>query len=386
MTARVPFTERGGALRGLLDLATGCYPAFLFGGSCKAALPVFHFHEVARDWLEPRLQYLAENRYRSVACDEIARFVIDGISPGSRAVALTFDDAWTSVWTVALPLLRRFGLRAIVFAIPGRIEDAPGVRPTIEDPGSTEVLRQDSRPRTAAESALHSGAALATWPELRAMHDSGVVDIQSHTRSHAMIFAGDEIAGFVTPSFAREPLLNRPVAVLNDHVEPIAPDALGTPLYVRRSRMSDARRYFADPAVADRCRDRVARNGGPEFFSRPGWENELRGVAAGAAGTFESDEGRLASIRKELADGRALLNEKLGTTTVRDVALPWGIAGSLTEKALADTGHRLAFAQRPLQRHGIHAGDNRYRLSRLNGKYVTCLPGHGRRWFLSAAR
>ena len=90
MTARIPFKERGGALRGLLDLATGCYPAFLFGGSCKAALPVFHFHDVTEAWLEPRLQYLAENRYRSVTCDEIARLVIDGVSlrqlvsPGSH--------------------------------------------------------------------------------------------------------------------------------------------------------------------------------------------------------------------------------------------------------------------------------------------------------------
>ena len=63
MTA-VPFAERGGAVRGLLDLATGCYPAFLFGGPV-GALPVFHFHDVTRAWLEPRLQYLVDNFPRS---------------------------------------------------------------------------------------------------------------------------------------------------------------------------------------------------------------------------------------------------------------------------------------------------------------------------------
>ena len=348
----MPFAERSGPVRGLLDLAAFRYPGFLFGGSIGGLLPVFHFHDETREWLEPRLRYLVENGYRTIGCDEIARFAIDGVHPGPRSVALTFDDAWASTATVVTPLLQQCGLRAILFAIPARIGDS---------------------------------LPFVTWTQLRTMHASGVWDIQSHTRSHAMVFASDRIAGFVTPSFAREPILNRPVAVLNDHVEPIAPDALGTPLYMRRSRMSDARRYFADPTVAERCRDRVARSGGPEFFSRPGWENELRVLAADAAGTFESDDGRLASIRKELADGRALLNDRLATTTVRDVALPWGIAGSLTEKALADTGHRLAFAQRPLQRHGIRAGDNRYRLSRLNGKYVTCLPGRGRQWFFSAS-
>src|SRR6476660_1727366 len=128
MTA-VPFAERGGAVRGLLDLATGCYPAFLFGGPVDA-LPVFHFHDVTRDWLEPRLQYLVDNGYRTVTSDEIARLVIAGVDPGPRAVGLTFDDAWTSVWTVAMPLLRRSGLRAILFGIPGRVKDAATVRPT----------------------------------------------------------------------------------------------------------------------------------------------------------------------------------------------------------------------------------------------------------------
>src|SRR5580704_15549401 len=133
MTA-VPFAERGGAVRGLLDLATGCYPAFLFGGSV-GALPVFHFHEVTRGWLEPRLNYLVDNGYRTVACDEIARLVISGVHPGPQAVALTFDDAWASAWTVAMPLLLRLKLRATLFAIPARIADAAAPRATIEDVG-----------------------------------------------------------------------------------------------------------------------------------------------------------------------------------------------------------------------------------------------------------
>src|SRR4030081_3286682 len=127
MTA-VPFAERGGTVRGLLDLATGCYPAFLFGGSV-GALPVFHFHEVTRGWLEPRLQYLAENGYRTVTCDEIARLVVDGVEPGPAAVALACDDPWASVWTVAAPLLRVFKLTAILFAIPARVPEAETVRP-----------------------------------------------------------------------------------------------------------------------------------------------------------------------------------------------------------------------------------------------------------------
>jgi hypothetical protein len=349
----VPFAERGGALRGLVDLATGCYPSFLFGGSPDGMLPVFHFHDVTREWLEPRLQYLVDNGYRTVTCDEIERLVIEGVSPGAKAVALTFDDAWASAWRVATPLLAEMRLKAILFAIPGRIRD-------------------ESQP-------------FVSWAELREMHASGVWDIQSHTRSHAMIFEDSEITGFVTPQYRQAPLLERPL--INGAFLPA--DALGTPLYRQRSRMSDARRYLSDQATADRCREHVSRNGAERFFERPAWQRELHEIADGAdsaAERFETDEARVAAIRAELAEGRALLNERLGTTTVRHVALPWGIAGEATRRALTDTGHRLAFAERPLKRRGVRAGDDRHGLMRLNGKFLTCLPGRGRKWFFSTVR
>jgi Polysaccharide deacetylase len=353
MSARVPFAERGGRLRGLLDLATGCYPAFLFGGSLGSMVPAFHFHDVTRDALEPQLRYLVDNGYRAIGCDEIARFVVDGVHPGPRSVALTFDDAWESVWSVALPLFRQLGLRGILFAIPARIGDTPG-------------------------------SPFVTWAQLRELQASGAFDVQSHTRSHAMMFSDAELLDFVTPRFAREPYLNHPVTALNGGVAAVESDALGTPLYLRRSRMSDARRYFADEDVAERCRRHVAEHGGARFFDRPDWRRELTAIALGARGRFEDDSERRTAIRRELADGRALLNEKLGGTTVRHVALPWGISGTLTREALKDTGHETAFAERPLLRRGLHAGDDRYQLMRLNSKFLTCLPGRGRQWFFTA--
>src|ERR1035437_3447019 len=108
MTNRgIPFDERGGRLRGGLDLLSGRYPAFLFGAGLGAYLPVFHFHEVTVEYLEPRLQFLAENGYSTVVSDDIANLVRHGRHPGPRSVALAFDDAHASFWTIAAPLLRR---------------------------------------------------------------------------------------------------------------------------------------------------------------------------------------------------------------------------------------------------------------------------------------
>jgi hypothetical protein len=376
----VPFAERGGAVRGLLDLATGCYPAFLFGGPV-GALPVFHFHEVTRAWLEPRLQYLVDNGYRTVTCDEIARLVVDGVHPGPRSVALTFDDAWSSAWTVATPLLQRLKLRAIVFAIPARISDAPAPRATADEAGPTDGgahYMPGQSPQPPASSMF------VTWPELRAMHNSGVFDVQSHTRAHAKIFCDAAVTGFVAPGFAAEPYLDRPLAAAtNGSVRFVEPEALGTPLYLRRSRMSDARRFLPDEGTAERCRQHVARNGGAQFFDRPAWRAELEPLAAGN-GRFETDDEQETAIRDEMAEGRAMLNARLGATGVRHLALPWGIAGDVTRRLLQDSGHVTAFAERPLRRRGVRAGDDRYGLMRLNSKFLMCLPGRGRQWFFTA--
>ncbi|HZT76643.1 MAG TPA: polysaccharide deacetylase family protein [Vicinamibacterales bacterium] len=345
MSARVPFAERGGPVRGVLDLVTGCYPAFLFGGSLGDQLPVFHLHEVTREWLEPRLHYLAENGYRTVTTDEIARLVVNGIRPAERAVALTFDDAWASAYAVAYPLLKQYGMRAVLFAIPARIADAGDDSPFV------------------------------TWAQLRELQSSGVFDVQSHTRTHTMMFCDAEIVDFVSPEFEREPLLNRPADA----------DGLGTPLYTRRSRMSDARRFHPDERAADRCRAHVAAHGGAAFFTRPDWRADLRRVANGSGGAFEDDATREATIRAELADARAILSARLAAP-VTHVAMPWGISGRAARAAAEETGHVLCFAEEPLRRRTVRAGDDRFHVMRLNGNFITCLPGRGRQWFFSTVR
>jgi hypothetical protein len=67
---------------------------------------------------------------------------------------------------------------------------------------------------------------------------------------------------------------------------------------------------------------------------------------------------------------------------VKHAALPWGIGGKVTRQALVATGHETAFSERPLRRRAVRAGDDRHQLMRLNGKFLTCLPGKGRSWFL----
>ena len=365
----VPFDERGGLLRGCLDLAAGRFPRFLFGGrNPDGLLPVFHFHDVTPQDLEPKLRHLAENGYRTATSDDILAHVAGKIRLDRSHVALCFDDAWASLWTVAAPLLEQYGLTAITYAIPGRMKDSDGVRPAAG-------LARGSL----AEAPLSSGEPFVTWPELRALHTSGVVDVQCHTESHAMIFCSGTVAGFVTPAYAATPLLNR--TMLSPQPRRfVAAEDLGAPLYASRSRMSDGMRVNVSLELHSRCVAHVARAGGAPFFARPDWRAQLMQlVRKDGVSEVERHDEQIRAIEDELDRGRSILNDRLATRSVNHVCLPWGVSGTRTAAALARLGYGSAFANRLRGIHAVRPGDDPYWLKRLPNKYILRLPGRGRR-------
>ncbi len=371
--ATIPFEERKTPFRGLLDLACGCYPSFVFGGRVGRLLPMFHFHEVSAPYLERHLRHVAENGYRTVTADALTRFVRDGVDPGPKVVVLSFDDAWASVWTVAAPLLKRYSLEAITYAIPGLVEDAAKPRPTIDDglPNAHEADR--------------SITPYATWGELKALSSSGIIDVQAHTHSHAMVFCSDAPTGFVTPAYAPHPLM-KPVVEFGERPLTLEADQLGAPLYATRSRMSDAVRFLDPPDARKACRDHVAAKGDKRFFERPTWEEELRELVDRYPGRFESADEQHRAILDELVRSRETLETRLGTDTVQQVCMPWAVMGHLTESLLEQAGFTTAVADRLYGKRAVLPGQDPWHLMRLKHRFAFCLPGVGRQWFLRAGK
>ncbi len=371
-SAHVPFGERGGRARGALDLLSGRYPAFVLGGRVGDILPVFHFHQTTSAELEPKLQHLADNGYRTVTSREVHALVRDRAAPPPRSIVLAFDDAWSSLWTVVGPLLRRYDMRAIVYAIAARINEAVSCRPTI-DSVTIDAAALDTGPEP-----------FVTWPELRRLHEEGLIDVQSHTRTHSMIFGAPALVDFVSPGFRDESMLNRPRLDRDGPPRFLDPAILGAPLYVRRSAMSDALRFFPDQAAHDRSVAHVSANGGARFFDRPDWRSELRAIAGEPRGTSQTEHDRDRVIESELRGGREELEARLPGHQVDHICLPWGVAGRATRHALERCGYRTAFANRFRGRFAVAAGDDPYALKRLHNRYILALPGHGRRYvFLS---
>ncbi|MDD5678633.1 MAG: polysaccharide deacetylase family protein [Kiritimatiellae bacterium] len=365
----IPFQERKSPLRGLLDLAAGRYPRFLFGGGLGHWLPVFHFHEAHPKALEPYFQYLAENGYRTVTSDQIAALVLRGVHPGPKSVALCFDDAWSSLWIYTAPLLQKYNLQAIAYVSPDRVPSAPAPRRQWDGTNTPDAGIALDR----------MGNLFATWGELRAMQAGGRLDIQAHSLRHAMVFVSDRLAGFIQPRHRTHPH-EIPLVDAPDGQRFAAADDLGAPLYATRSRLSDVRRWIAPDAFAG-CTRHVQANGGAAFFQRATWQAELRAcVCQARPGRWESEAERNAAIRVELARARARLEAELGKE-VRHMCFPWAIAGKAAIRLAAETGYQTAFADRLFGARAVRQGDPPYQLMRLKHPLIFCLPGKQRTWF-----
>jgi hypothetical protein len=196
-----------------------------------------------------------------------------------------------------------------------------------------------------------------------------------------MIPCSAPIADFVTPEYAAVPLLNRPQLSPAPALRFVTAEELGAPLYESRSRMSSAVRIDHALAVHERCVRHVAAEGGAEFFARLDWEADLRGVAAASTDEprRESDAERTQAIEGELDRGRSVLNERLGTTSVNHLCLPWGISSLDTAAAIARLEFQSAIANRLPGTLGVRAGDDPFWLKRLPNRYIFHLPGRGRR-------
>lgn len=361
----VPFGERGGALRGAIDLVCGRLPRFVFGGPVGSLVPAFHFHDEPRAALEPAFRYLRENGYRTLTAADLAAVARGQRSPGERDVALCFDDAWATVWTDAAPLLREHELQAIVYAIPGRIEDAARVRPHT----------------SASETQPANASPFMTWTELRHLHAEGTIDVQSHTWTHARVFTSATVIDFVRPGWERVPALNRPLLQTSPAPQFVQPSDLGAPLYEHRSRMSDGRRRRVSLQAHDACVEAVRAGGGEAFFARADWRATLDAIVQRhhTDHTEETADEQRRAIEEELDRSRHELNAHLGTTAVRHVCFPWGVAGTIASEAVRRLGFDSAIANRWPGVFAVRPGDDPYWLKRLPNRYITALPGRGRR-------
>jgi peptidoglycan/xylan/chitin deacetylase (PgdA/CDA1 family)/glycosyltransferase involved in cell wall biosynthesis len=134
---------------------------------------------VTSERLRAQLDSLARRRFATITFADYAAYLAGEKPLPKRPIILTFDDGYADNYTLALPLLREHGMRAVVFLIGDarittNVWDAADAEPTLP---------------------------LLDQPQIREMAQQGI-EFGSHTRSHARLagLAADRLRAEVAGS------------------------------------------------------------------------------------------------------------------------------------------------------------------------------------------
>jgi len=366
----------GEALEVPRDLLLGRYPDFVTGGPLpRGDVPVFVFHSVEPESFGRKLRYLADNGYVTLSAEEYHQGLLGGRPFPEKAVLLTFDDGRGSLWSVGGPLLRRHGMRGIVFLVPGRTPSRPGpLPPTLDD-----LQRGHATPDAVLGREAGEGAFLS-WEEIEALARSGVLEFQSHTLTHARIHVAPLVAGFVTPESRRGYAAMDVPLIADEEKDLLAPDVpLGTPLLRSAPRTSEELRFLEEPGLRVACVAAVAEGGGEGFFLLRDWQTRLKRLAARERirGRVETALEQEAALRRELVEARRRIEERTGRPVVH-LCYPWHVSGPTARRLAREAGYRTAFAGKVPGVVLTRAGGDTQAIARIGEDYVELLPGRER--------
>lgn len=161
---------------------------------------------------ESQLQTLERLGYTAITFRDFALYRRGELNLPRKPVIITFDDGYEDTFTTAFPLLREYGMTAVVFIVAD-----PSIRSNAWDDG------RDITP-----------ANLMSSRQILEMHDAGI-EIGSHSLTHPDLTALDRDAAWTEISRSRmllEMMLNAPVrtfsypyGLLNDALRAMVVDA-----------------------------------------------------------------------------------------------------------------------------------------------------------------
>ena len=367
----------------LLALLTRNYPRFMFEANpppLRDEIPVFTFHSVEPEAFRRALEFLQHNQYRTLDGTEFHAVLQGTRSLPERSVMLTFDDGRATLYTVVFPLLKKFGYKAVSFIIPGLIPDSAPPSPNYDDYASGQVSADELLARE------QSRAPLCSWEEITEMHESGVIDFQSHTMYHHQACVSEQLIDFMHPEF--DPYFFGNIAIpayrVNSRIDYERQLPLGTPLYRAEPRMAGHPQYFDNESLRATCVQFVAAHGGEAFFRHSDWRTRLQTFYQNARPAHNRDcwetvEDYNKDISQDLQQSKQIIEERLSGKSVTQLCFPWFMGSEIAVRAARESGYSVNYwgivPQRPTNRQF----QDPYHVPRLEDRYLWRLPGEGRK-------
>jgi peptidoglycan/xylan/chitin deacetylase (PgdA/CDA1 family) len=136
-------------------------------GPQATELPIIMYHEVkpqkpgrysvTPNEFESDLSYIEENGYTTITMTELIDYVYGIGDLPQKPIMLTFDDGYENNYVYAFPLLKKYGMKAVLSIV--------GI--------DTDLSTKDKQ--------LGVKYANITWDEINEMIDSGCIEIENHT-------------------------------------------------------------------------------------------------------------------------------------------------------------------------------------------------------------
>ncbi len=159
----------------LLSVCLLCLTSTLATAALPTELTVISYHEIAdqKDALIPQyavsptnfvrqMDWLKNHDYHFVSVDQVLAARAGKLPLPERAVLITFDDGYHSVYSNAFPVLKLFNAPAVIAVVGSWLK-----------PLSGKVVDFDGR--------SVSREAMLSWGEIKEMVDSGLIEVGSHT-------------------------------------------------------------------------------------------------------------------------------------------------------------------------------------------------------------
>lgn len=279
-------------------------------------VPVFAQHAPGPVYLAEKLDHLVRNGYITLDTTQYHAW-LRGARPLDRpAVMLTFDDGLRRFREVTFPELARRHMRAVLFVCPGLVERASARTSKLDEFIADHIL---------------------TWDELRALHATGLVDIQSHGMWHNAV------------QISKSPV---------SHSATLGRDLFGVlDMLPPDGRLS---------ALADGS---AARAPVPRYMSHPFYQCADRDHAA------------------DLRRAKAMIEANLTRHPVRAFAFPWWNGVESAARAARTEGYDLVFwGMRGMLGNQRRTSLNALRIGRMSFDWISCLPRDGTKSVMALAR
>jgi peptidoglycan/xylan/chitin deacetylase (PgdA/CDA1 family) len=314
---------------------------------------------------EGYLRWMKRRGYQTVTLQQLYDHVSKGASLPDKPIVLTFDDGYLDNWVYAAPLLKKYGFTATVFVPSDFVQPSETPRPTIEDVWSGKLQ----------ESQLELFGYM-NRAELRLASQSGVLEVQSHGRTHTWLPISEQVIDFHHPQLKLRHLRPswwnaRPDRKPYWFQEISAADlSWGAPIYENRLALAGPT-VQPDPGVHEHLTTYVANHGGRDFFQHADWKAQLQREleryrqTQPAALAVESPEQFSQRLRWELEGSRTALEQITGRP-VRFMCWPNGGTCERAFELLAECGYLAATLPSRAKQPRNHLGTRPDRIGRIS--------------------